>query len=68
MIYAIETWMMSDLATDKNWSESPTVEIKEFTDPMEARRWAWKKLREGFLVRMWSKPNIIIPSGMEYEH
>jgi len=42
------------------------VEIKEFTQADDARRWAWEKLRQGFLVRLWTKPDTIHGEAYEF--
>ena len=40
MIYALEAWSSGDLEPHIYWEESPTVEIKEFTQADDARRLA----------------------------
>ena len=66
MIYALEAWSSGDLEPHIYWEESPTVEIKEFTQADDARRWAWEKLRQGFLVRLWTKPDTIHGEAYEF--
>jgi hypothetical protein len=53
-MFAVEVWTIS-LPDDEESQQTEQVECREFQLEMQARAYAWKRLEEGYFVRLWRR-------------
>jgi hypothetical protein len=54
MTFAVEAWTIEGM-DDEEPARTECADSKEFRDESAARTWAWDKMGEGFLVRLWRR-------------